>query len=108
MDIFGVGSQITHCDIIQPIRRIHLTRARVQTNAGTRNEIPINSVLRRLKPRISPAKAFAVLEMDTGLILDIDLCVQILEKLPGTDNTVALGLPGQIRVEVKIVVVLHA
>lgn len=75
------------------LRCIHLFRARVQANACTRIEIPINSVLGRLKLRIGLAEAFAVPEMDTSLILDIGLCVKIMEKLLGTEDSVILGLP---------------
>ena len=79
LKIFAVGPQIPQCNIIQSVRRIYLTRARVQANAGTRNKIPVNSVPGRLKLRISPAETFAVPEMNASLILDIDLCVKILE-----------------------------
>ena len=45
--------------------------------------------------------------MDTGLILDINLDAQILEQLLGFKDDLVLCLPGQIRVEVENIVVLH-
>lgn len=58
--------------------------------------------------RISPAKSLAVPKVNTGLTLDINLDVQVQEKMPGFVDDFVLGLPEQVGVKLKNVVVLHA
>ncbi len=64
----------------QAVGRIDLTRFDIQTNAGAGNQVAIYPVFSRLKPWIIPAKALAVPQVDAGLILDLNVHVQILEQ----------------------------
>lgn len=107
LEIPGIGAKHPLPCILQSVRRIHLTCYSVQPNARPRNSSD------QYRPwlfqvRISPAKSLAVPKVNTGLIFDINLDVQVQEKMPGFVYDFVLGLPGQVGVKLKNVVVLHA
>ena len=108
LEILGIGAKHPLPCILQSVRRIHLTCYRVQPNSRPRNKVAINTVHGCFRLRISPAKSLAVPKVNTGLILHINLDVQVQEKMPGFVYDFVLGLPGQVGVKLKNVLVLHA
>lgn len=108
LEILGIGAKPPPA-LHPPIRKAHTPHLlQGPTQCTPRNKVAINTVHGCFRLRISPAKSLAVPKVNTGLTLDINLDVQIQEKMPGFVYDCVLGLPGQVGVKLKNVVVLHA
>ncbi|MNP52806.1 hypothetical protein D3C76_1472220 [compost metagenome] len=58
--------------------------------------------------RIVAAESLAVPQVDTGLVLQFDVDVEVVEQLAAGLDDLVFGFPGQVWVEVEDVVVLYA
>ncbi|MNJ52474.1 hypothetical protein D3C77_478100 [compost metagenome] len=95
-------------DVGETVRCMDRTGLGIQRDAGTGNQVAIDTVCGGLKLRIRPAKSLAVPEVNACLILHLDIHPKVLKELLSRLDDLVLGLPGQVIVEIENVVILDA
>ncbi|OAE13715.1 hypothetical protein AZH11_03805 [Pseudomonas simiae] len=103
----GIDPQHAQFHIRKPIRRVHLARCNLQPDARARHQVAIHALSGRVQLRIRSAKALAIPEVNPRLVLDLDVDTQVLKQPLGRAYDPVLCFVGQVRIEVKNVVVLH-
>ncbi len=97
--MYGIDPKQALLDIAQAVGCVDLARDHIQPDAGAGNKVAINAVFGRFQSRIGPPESLFVPKMDAGLVLDIDVDAEVLEKpSSGLDNLV-FSFPGGVIVE---------